>query len=138
MAWEQVASGSSNSFYDASKYDESIEEGSRGKLDMTFSINPPDGQVDAFRSSLEWAGVKDVQVISNGNTISVIFRKAAWWVPVIITAVFVTLAALAVYLVLWKLFKEVPAPVATFSIVAIGFLVLALSYGFFKEKYSGG
>lgn len=135
MAWELVAQGNANNLADAGSYEDQIDEGQRGRLDMTFSVNVPAGDIDALRDSLAWAGVEDLEVVSGGNTVSIYYRKGFAWVPLIISLVLVALIAVMVYLTIWKLSKELSGP--AFNIVMIGGAILAagIAYFLFRRQY---
>jgi hypothetical protein len=133
MAWKEVGTGTT--LNDAVSAEALVTEGARAKLDMFFSVGVPSIHVDTFRSALTMAGVSEVEVSSAGSSISVTYRKGAWWVPVIVGLALISLAGLIIYLVLWKLSEEVSGPVLNLSFAAAGILAIAVAYAMFRRKY---
>jgi hypothetical protein len=135
MGWEQIANGNRNDFDGIPGYEALIDEGQRGRLDMRFSVNVPTAQIDALRNQLEWAGVEDLQVLSGSNTISVIYRKGPWWLPVIIVAVMVTLTAIFFYLTVWTISKETSGSTMSLALIGGAILAAAIAWTLIKKRH---
>ncbi len=103
MAWELLAQGTKNTISALPQYENQVVEGQKARVDFDFVTPVPSFQVDALRNTLNFAGVNDLEVFSNGNTVQIFYRKDPWWLPVIIVAVL----AIAILLIAWFFFREV-------------------------------
>lgn len=134
MAWELIASGNKENVSSLPVYESQVNEGQRARLQFKFLTALPNFQIDNLRSSLEMAGVTDLQVVGKGDTIDIYYRKDPWWVPVIISMVLL----LAVLLISWFFFKDVEGklgPVGTtIAFAGIAVLVFGLVYSVVKRR----
>jgi hypothetical protein len=123
--WQQVAQGDQLNINALPDYESQLTEGQNARVDFNFRTPVPTFQVDALRSTLSFAGVTNLQVVSSGNTIKIYYTKDPWWLPIIIIAVL----AIAILLISWFFFKEVvktTGPVGGTALIIGGVLVAAL------------
>ena len=73
--WQQVAQGNQLNINSLPDYESQLAEGQNARVDFNFITPVPSFQVDALRSTLSFAGVTNLQVVSSGNTISVHYTK---------------------------------------------------------------
>jgi hypothetical protein len=132
MGWSLIAQGDPSNINSIPDFESQIDEQQRGRLDMEFSIGVPTGITDALQTSLELAGVTEPLVVNNGSSVTIIYRKGAFWLPVIISLALIALVAVMIYLTTWKLSKETSAPV--FNTAILGGAILAAGIGYFLFK----
>jgi hypothetical protein len=136
MAWEEIARGTNANLDQVAYYENMVPENNRARLDLHTAAPVPTFQMDALRNSMVAAGVTEVQMTGSGSLLQITYRKGAFWIPLIIALV----AALAIVVMLWILFKEVAGVIgggpATFMIVAGAILALAVSYSLVRRNYT--
>ena len=123
--WQQVAQGNQTNITSLSDYESQLAEGQNARVDFNFITPVPTFQVDALRSTLSFAGVTNLQVVSIDKTIHIYYTKDPWWLPIIIIAVL----AIAILLISWFFFKEVvktTGPVGGTALIIGGALALGL------------
>jgi len=130
MSWELVAEGTN--LADVASYESEIAEEQKARLSLQCATPVPTFQMDELRNSLEFAGVTEVQVTGSGNTLHIIYRKGAFWIPVIISLVLI----LAIVVILWQFFKDIPVGVTSIVLIGAAVLALALSYNMFRREYT--
>ncbi|MDD5229721.1 MAG: hypothetical protein PHC43_00170 [Candidatus Marinimicrobia bacterium] len=133
MSWETVASGGTGNFNQLPYYEAEIDEEQRGRLEMSFEVNVPSSDINSLKNSLEVAGVTDLQLVSGGKNVTIYYRKGFLWMPVIVAAVAAALAGIMIYLILWKLSKEVSSPVFNLAVIGGSLLAIGIAYFIFKR-----
>ncbi len=104
--WEQVASGSILDSGQISDYDDYLEEGQRGQLELDLRVTPSSWMVSELQSRLVNAGMEEVQVSTGSPLIRISYRKGFPWLAVIVAAV-LALTILAVLIIGWRFYREV-------------------------------
>ncbi|MDD5510844.1 MAG: hypothetical protein PHI12_08540 [Dehalococcoidales bacterium] len=122
MAWEQIGEGGNTDIMDVVSYENNqVAEGQRAMLQCEFALPVPTWQIDNLRDTLTFAGVEDLQVSSSGSQVNVTWRKGFAWAAVIIAALVVI-----ALIIIWRMFKDVPAPVQSFALIGIVIAALAV------------
>ncbi len=123
--WEEIASGTKDDLASGLReYDPLIPEGSRGYLKLNTSTPIHSGIVSAIKTSLELAGIPNVDVTYNNRAINIFWKKEFPWLVAIVGVIIGLLTILAIVLVTWQLYREAPHLIpplfGTISAVAIG------------------
>jgi len=137
MTWELVTSGELTSLANLSDYEEYIEEHQMACLSLNLRVAPTADIVSTLQSKLEEAGVLEANVRAVGNRLDIKFRKGFPWLAVVVAAV-LGLIVLAILIVTWQLFKEIPegaqGAVAIIVVVAILAAIVIVGLLAFRGK----
>ena len=123
--WQQVTQGE---FLDLNKlrnYDDSLEEGQRGRLDLNLRFPIPGSVSTELEAKLKDAGVEEAKVNTIGQKMKIGFRKGFPWLAVI-AAIILGLVVLAILIMTWTFFKEVVPEGLQPFIGTLGLLVILL------------
>jgi len=123
MAYDLVADGSFWQLANLSQYEPYFEEGDRGLLELDLRLPVSEGVAQDLEDMLREAGVADVKVRTASPMLRIFFKKGFPWLAVI-AAIILGLIVLAVLIVGFRLFKEVPGAVPLFAIAGVGILAL--------------
>ncbi len=126
--WEEVADGSFWELAGLRQYEPYFEEGSRGLLELDLRLPVSEGVAQELEDKLRDAGMLDVKVRTASPMLRIFFRKGFPWLAVI-SAIIIGLIVLAILIVGWRLFKEVPGAVPLFAIAGLGILALLIILG---------
>lgn len=122
--WEEVAEGSFWQLANLSQYEPYFEEGDRGLLELDLRLPVSEGVAQDLEDMLIEAGVPDVKVRTASPMLRIFFKKGFPWLAVI-AAIIIGLIVLAILIVGFRLFREVPGAVPLFAIAG-GLGILAL------------
>jgi len=126
--WEEVAAGSFWQLTDLRQYESYFEEGDRGMLELDLRLPVSEGVAQDLEDKLRKAGVADVKVRTASPMLQIFFKKGFPWLA-IIAAIILGLIVLAILIVGFRLFREVPEAVPLFAIAGLGILVLLVILG---------
>ena len=127
--WEEVAEGSFWDLADLSQYEPYFEEGERGLLELDLRLPVSQNVAQELEDRLREAGVADVKVRTASPMLRIFFKKGFPWLAVI-AAIIIGLIVLAILIVGFRLFREVPGAVPLFAIAAgLGILALLVVWG---------
>ncbi len=126
--WEEVAQGSFWDLANLRQYESSFEEGARGLLELDLRLPVSQNVAQELEDKLREAGVADVKVRTASPMLQIFFRKGFPWLAVIAAAI-LAFIVLAVLIVSFRLFKEVPGAVPLFAIAGLGILALLVILG---------
>lgn len=126
--WEKVAEGGFLQLANLSQYEPYFEEGDRGLLELDLRLPVSEGVAQELEDMLTEAGVPDVKVRTASPMLRIFFRKGFPWLAVI-AAIIIGLIVLAILIVSWRLFREVPGAVPLFAIAGLGVLALLVIWG---------
>jgi len=129
--WEEVAEGSFWQLADLRQYEPYFEEGDRGLLELDLRLPVSEGMAQDLEDKLREAGVADVNVRTASPMLRIFFKKGFPWLAVI-AAIVIGLIILAILIVGWRLFREVPGAVPVFAIAGLGILALLVIWGMRK------
>ena len=104
--WQQVVKGEFLDLANLRNYDDSLEEGQRGRLQLNLRFPIPGSVSIQLEDQLKRAGVEEAKVATTGQKMQVYFRKGFPWLAVI-AAIILGLVVLAILIVSWTFFKEV-------------------------------
>ncbi len=122
--WEEVAEGSFWQLADLSQYEPYFEEGSRGLLELDLRLPVSQNVAQNLEDMLVEAGVADVKVRTASPMLQIFFRKGFPWLA-IIAAIILGLIILAILIIGFRLFREVPEALRIPLLVAgVGILAL--------------
>ncbi len=130
MAYELITAGGILDLPRLGEYETSMDEEELGllELDLRLAVSP---SISAeLESQLQQAGVVDVRVTSASSMLKIYFRKGFPWLAVI-AAIILGLIVLAILIIGWRLFKELPvgfqpiAGVAILLLIVLGGVILA-------------
>lgn len=137
MVWKLVTSGELTDLGNLSNFEESIGEGQRGLLCLNLRIAPTADIISTLQSKLEEAGVIEASVEATGTRLDIGFRKGFPWLAVIVAAV-LALIVLAILIISWQLYKEVPeeakGAIAIIVVVAIVVVIVFVGILVYKGK----
>ena len=134
--WTKIAEGNSAaSLKMLSVHEGEMGEGDRGKLVLNFKVKVLSSDVNALRVGLKTAKVTDATVESSSQSITIGFRKAFAWLPVVLLII-LGIVILAINIMGWVFFKEIAAVIPA-PIVAIGAVVLIIVVLFTLWKTKG-
>jgi len=126
--WEEVADGSFWQLSNLSQYEPYFKEGSRGLLELDLRLPVSQNVAQDLEDKLREAGVEDVKVRTASPMLQIFFKKGFAWLAVI-AAIIIGLIVLAILIVGFRLFREVPGAVPLFAIAGLGILVLLVIWG---------
>lgn len=126
--WEEVAEGGFWELADLSQYEPYFEEGDRGLLELDLRLPISEDMAQELEDRLKEAGVPDVKVRTASPMLRIFFKKGFPWLAVI-AAIIIGLIVLAILIVGWRLFREVPEAVPLFAIAGLGILALLVIWG---------
>jgi hypothetical protein len=106
VGYELCASGGILDAAGIGNYENYLDEGQRGLLELDLRLPVSQGVAQELESKLRQAGVEDVRVTTASPLMRVYFRKGFPWLAVIVAAI-AAIAILAVMIVGWRLFREV-------------------------------
>ena len=122
--WEEVAEGSFWQLADLSQYEPYFEEGDRGLLELDLRLPVSEGVAQDLEDMLIEAGILDVKVRTASPMLRIFFKKGFPWLAVI-AAIIIGLIVLAILIVGFRLFREVPEALRIALLVAgVGILAL--------------
>lgn len=104
--WEQIASGNILDATQMAGYDDYLDEGQRGQLEISLRVTPPAWIVSELQDRLDNAGVENAHVSTGSPLLRISYRKGFPWLAVIVAAV-LALAVLAVLVIAWRFYREV-------------------------------
>ena len=136
--WQEVKSGGYLDLVNLKNYEESLDEGQKGRLNLSLRYTLPQSVAGELQNRLKQTGVEDARVIAAGQKVSVEFRKGFPWLAVI-AATILALVVLAVLIIGWTLFKEiVPVGlqplVGTFGLLTVLLVLAALAWNSSKVR----
>ena len=131
--WQEVAEGNFWQLANLSQYEPYFEEGDRGLLELDLRLPISEGVAQDLEDMLIEAGVPDVKVRTASPMLRIFFRKGFPWLAVI-AAIIIGLIVLAILIVSWRLFREVPGAVPLFAIAGLGILALLVIWGMRKVR----
>jgi len=134
MQWQQVAQGEMSEMGNLGDYEDRLEEHDKCKLQLNLRAPVPSNIAGQLHTQLRNLGVSESQVSSEGNTLSVTFRKGFPWLAVIVAAI-LSIIVLAILIVAWQLFREVGQPTSTLIVVGAIVGMVLLSYIVYKIKF---
>ena len=126
--WEEVADGSFWELADLRQYEPYFKEGSRGLLELDLRLPVSQNVAQDLEDKLREAGVEDVKVRTASPMLQIFFKKGFAWLAVI-AAIIIGLIVLAILIVGFRLFREVPGAVPLFAIAGLGILALLVIWG---------
>ena len=129
--WEEVADGSFWELADLRQYEPYFKEGSRGLLELDLRLPVSQNVAQDLEDKLREAGVEDVKVRTASPMLQIFFKKGFPWLAVI-AAIIIGLIVLAILIVGFRLFREVPGAVPLFAIAGLGILALLVVWGMRK------
>lgn len=124
MAFELVADGSFWQLADLRQYEPLIGEGDRGLLELDLRLPVSQDVAQEIEDKLKDAGVEDVKVRTASPMLQIFFRKGFPWLA-IIAAIILAFIVLAILIIGFRLFREIPEALRIPLLVA-GVGVLAL------------
>ena len=133
MSFKLVSQGSILDSGQMAKWGDFLEEGQRGKLELSLRWPLNQDTLNSLKDQLNSAGVEDVMVMQSGKTLTIYWRQGFAWLPVI-AAIILGIIILAVLITGWRLFEEVvpedlkPLVGGTAAILALGIGALVLIY----------
>ncbi len=105
--WEEVAEGSFWQLANLSQYEPYFEEGDRGLLELDLRLPVSEGVAQDLEDMLREAGIPDVKVRTASPMLRIFFKKGFPWLAVI-AAIIIGLIVLAILIVGFRLFREIP------------------------------
>jgi len=126
--WQEVAEGSFWQLADLRQYEPYFEEGERGLLELDLRLPVSEDVAQQLEDKLKEAGVAEVKVTTASPMLKIYFKKGFPWLAVI-AAITIGLIVLAILIVGFRLFKEVPGAVPLFAIAGLGILALLVIVG---------
>lgn len=127
MSWEQVASGSSLDLANIDQFESEFPEGSKGLLTLYCRADISQTLIDELNGLFQEQGVT-AYAEAGSPVVNIFFQKGFPWLAVIAAAV-LGLIALAILIVSWRLFKEVPAAIIPVSLWAVAAISAAVVLG---------
>ncbi|KKK88919.1 hypothetical protein LCGC14_2738300 [marine sediment metagenome] len=121
--WQEVAEGSFWQLADLRQYEPYFEEGERGLLELDLRLPVSEDVAQQLEDKLKEAGVAEVKVTTASPMLKIYFKKGFPWLAVI-AAITIGLIVLAILIVGWRLFVEVPGAAPVFAIAGLGILAL--------------
>ena len=106
MGYELVSSGGLVDLGSLSQYENYLDEGQRGLLELDLRFPVSQSVAAEVENKLKQAGVAEVKVSAASPLLRISFKKEFPWLAVI-AATILAMAVLAVMIVGWRLFKEV-------------------------------
>ena len=103
--WTYRADGTS--IYGLSDVEDQISEGNKGRVDLTLRSEVSQSLLEDLETKLVESGVLEAKVTGSGKSVSIYFRKGFPWLAIIVSAI-VGLIVLAILIVSWKLYEDVP------------------------------
>jgi len=134
--WEEVAEGSFWQLGDLRQYESLFEEGARGLLELDLRLPVSQDVAQELEDKLRDAGVEDVKVRTASPMLQIFFKKGFPWLA-IIAAIILAFIVLAIMIVGFRLFKEVPGAVPIFAIAGLGILALIIVLATRKSSTKG-
>lgn len=106
MSYELLASGGILDAAQLSQYENSLEEGDRGLVELDLRLPVSQSLAGELENKLKQAGVEGVRVTTASPMLRIYFKKGFPWLAVI-AAIVLGIVILAVMIVGWRLFKEI-------------------------------
>jgi len=131
--WEQVAEGTMADLKDASTYEDRVQEGTRGRLQLTCRMPVPVTAATTLQGALDIQRVAGAKVSVSSNTLSVVYRKGFPWLAVIVAAI-LGIIVLAVLIVSWMFFRELAAAGVPPWLIVSGAILGMLLIGYIVYK----
>ncbi len=126
MGYELVGSGSLLDALSMMQYDEFLDEGQKGLLELDLRVPVGSSLVSQLETSLRQQGVEDVKVSTGSPLLRIEYRKGMPWLAIIVAAV-LGIIALALLIIGWRFFREVMDVIPDqFKGVAAGAIIIAV------------
>lgn len=106
MSYELLGSGGILDAAQLSRYENSLEEGDRGLVELDLRLPVSQSLAGELENKLKQAGVEGVRVTTASPMLRIYFQKGFPWLAVIAATV-LAMMILAVMIVGWRLFKEI-------------------------------
>ena len=127
MAYELVAQGTGLNANELANYENYLQEGQRGMLQLNLRWPVNQGTVNGLEDVLREEGVEEVKVTSADSALKIEFRQGSPWLIVIVTVI-LGIMAIAILVIGWKFFREVTStlPPTTISLAVIAVIVIGV------------
>lgn len=132
MAYQQIAEGGVLSLVNLGDYEGSFEEGSKGKLELVLRTPVSSDIISELNSIFSSQGIP-AYAEAGSPILNIYFEKGFPWLAVIVAAV-LGLIALAILIVSWRLFKEVPGAIIPVSLLALAVIAGATVLGIYLVR----
>ncbi len=131
--WQEVAEGSFWQLADLRQYEPYFEEGERGLLELDLRLPVSQNVAQDLEDMLREAGVADVKVRTASPMLQIFFKKGFPWLAVIALIILGSIV-LAILIVGFRLFREIPEALRIPLLVAGVGIVALLAIVWARKK----
>jgi len=132
MAWEEVVSGNVFQLANLPSYEGQLAEGSYNCLELMLAVPCTSGVAQTMQDYLVNQGVENVSVrpFTGSQGVRIYWTKNPWWIPVILVAI----AIVALLILSWILFTQVPGLPQAIPWIALSVVAVATVAGIYLVR----